>query len=154
MTDNIDPFDQIKAPSLSFKDAAIGTSYTGVVDDSPNLVQSRDFDTGDLATWPDGNPKMSAVINLIVGGELRSLWAQKPSALFAAITEARQSAGVPIAKGGTLTVTYIGDKPNATNPRLNPAKQYRVTYTAPNADAFASVGAGAASAVVDDEPPF
>lgn len=122
------------APSLSFKDAPIGTSYTGVVTEVPKLVQSRDFETGNPATWPDGNPKMSAVVNLTVNGEPRSLWAAKPSAMFAAVQKAQQDAGQRIMPGGTLTVTYVGDKPN-DNPRLNSAKQYRVTYKP--GDAFA-----------------
>lgn len=128
-----DPFGGTSVPSLSFKDKPVGTEYTGTVTEAPTLVQSRDYETGDLASWPDGNPKMSAVLKLDIDGEERSVWAQKPSALFAAFAAAQKAAGAQIAVGGKLTIKYIGDKPNAKNPRLNPAKQYSVTYTAPDA---------------------
>lgn len=127
-------------PSLSFKDAPFGTSYTGTVVEIPKLVQARDFESGDPAYWPEGNPKMTVVTLLKVNGEERSLWAPKPSAMFAAIADAQQSAGSTIAVGGTLTITYTGDKPNEKNPRLNPAKQYAVSYQPPNAFADSEQG--------------
>lgn len=129
-----DPFADDKAPALSFKDMPVGTAYVGTVTGLPKPVQSREFETGLPAVWPDGNPKMSVVINLDVDDEPRSLWAPKPSAMFAAIVAAQKAAGVRITLGGTLTVTYSGDKPNATNPRLNPAKQYTVVYVPPADD--------------------
>lgn len=128
-----DPFASTSAPSVSFNNMPVGTSYTGTVLELPQLVQARDFETGNPATWPDGNPKMTVVTKLTINGEERSLWAPKPSAMFAAISDAQKTAGASIAVGGTLTVTYTGDKPNATNPRLNPAKQYSAVYTPPNA---------------------
>lgn len=128
-----DPFASTGAPSVSFKDLPVGTSYTGTVLELPQLVQARDFESGNPATWPDGNPKMTVVTKLSVNGEEMSLWAPKPSAMFAAISDAQKAAGAAIAIGGTLTVTYVGDKPNATNPRLNAAKQYSAVYQPPNA---------------------
>lgn len=137
----VDPFaGGTSTPSLSFKDRPVGTSYTGVVVEIPKLVQARDFESGEPAYWSDGNPKMTVVTRLRVDGEERSLWAPKPSALFASIAAAQQAAGSTIAVGGTLTVTYTGDKPNEKNPRLNPAKQYTVTYSAPNAFAQTEQG--------------
>lgn len=134
MTSTItDPFaGGTSTPSLSFKDAAPGTSYTCVVVEAPTLLQSRNFETGNPDFWPDGNPKMSAVVKVTVNGEERSIWASKPSALFAAIANAQQTAGQQITPGGTLVVTYTHDKPN-DNPRLNAAKQYSAVYTPPNA---------------------
>lgn len=132
-----DPFAKPEsAPSLSFKDAPVGTRYVCKVVDLPQRVQSRDFETGERATWPDGNPRMSVVTGVEVDGERRSLWAPDPSAMFAAIVDAQRNANARIAVGGTLVVEYIGDKPNEKNPKLNPQKQYRVTYSAP--DAFAA----------------
>lgn len=128
-----DPFASTGAPSVSFNNMPVGTSYTGTVLELPAMVQARDFETGNPATWPDGNPKMTVVTKLSIDGEERSLWAPKPSAMFAAISDAQKAAGAALAIGGTLTVTYVGDKPNATNPRLNPAKQYNAVYQPPNA---------------------
>lgn len=144
MTQQItDPFALTgSAPSVSFKDAPVGTSFTGKVLEAPSLVQSKDYETGNPAFWPDGNPKMTVVTKLEIDGQERNLWAPKPSALFAAIATAQQAAGAQITVGGTLTVTYTGDKPN-DNPRLHPAKQYQATYTPP--DAFATPAAPAAT---------
>lgn len=127
-------------PSLSFKDMPVGTTYTGVVVEIPKMVQAKDFDTGNAAFWPDGNPKMTVVTRLRVDGEERNLWAPKPSAMFGAIAAAQQAAGSTIAVGGKISVTYTGDKPNEKNPRLNPAKQYTVTYEPPNAFAATEQG--------------
>ena len=138
MSDTTDPFaGGDKTPSLSFKDAPIGTSYTGRILDAPTLVQSRNFETEQPDFWPDGNPKMSAVVKADFGGDtgVRSIWAQKPSALFQAIAEAQTAAAAKLAPGGTITVTYSGDGVRKDgNTKLNPPKQYAVTYTP--ADAF------------------
>lgn len=144
-----DPFaDAEKAPSLSFKDTPVGTSYTGTVTKKPSVVQARDFDTGELAEWPDGNPKMTVVTNLTVNGEERSLWAPKPSAMFHAIAKAQKDAGTLIDVGGTLTVKFVGEKKNPDKPRLAPQKLYEVTYAPPAANAFSD------AATASDEPPF
>ena len=122
-----------RTPAVSFKDAAVGTRITGKVTDYVKSLQSRDYETGALAFWPDnkdgtpGNAKMSAVVNLTVDGQDMSVWAQIPSALFTALKEAQVNAGQRIGPGGDLAITYTGDKQN-DNPRLNPAKQYGVVY--------------------------
>lgn len=146
-----DPFASTGAPSVSFNNMPVGTSYTGTILELPAMVQARDFETGNPATWPDGNPKMTVVTKLSVGGEERALWAPKPSAMFAAISDAQKAAGAALAIGGTLTVTYVGDKPNATNPRLNPAKQYQAVYQPPNA--FVDDTPAAAPAAVHQPAP-
>lgn len=129
-----DPFAvSASAPSISFDQRPIGTSYTGTILELPSLVQARDYDTGDLASWPDGNPKMTVVTKLSVNGVEMSWWAPKPSSMFAAVAEAQKVAGSALAIGGTVTITYIGDKANPAKPKLNPAKQYHVVYQPPNA---------------------
>ena len=120
-------------PSISFKDAPIGATVTGKVTETPVLVQSRDFKTGQPAFWPDNNPKMSVVTKIVLAtGEERGLWAAKPSAMFAAIAEAQKVAGALIAVGGTLTITLTGTKP-PDNAQMSPQKLYAVAYTPPNA---------------------
>jgi hypothetical protein len=129
-----DPFATRESlPAVSWKGAPVGAQIVCKVLKRPELVQSRDFETGERATWDDGNPKMSVVTEVEINGEKRGLWAAKPSALFAAIAKAQEDAGQLIAPGGTLTVRYTGDKPNEKNPRLNPAKQFEAKYDAPSA---------------------
>ena len=132
-----DPLEYEKAPSLSFKGMPIGTTYVGRVLGPVTLVQSRDFESGEPATWPDGNPKMAAVVRLDVNGETRSVWAAKPSAMFAALVAAQKQAGQRIGEGGTLHVRYTGEIPNGKNPRLHAAKQYACKYEPPVHDPFA-----------------
>lgn len=146
-----DPFaGGVKTPSVSFKGAPIGAKVEMRITAKPELVQSRDFETGKPATWDDGNPKMSAVVKGTVNGEERAFWAQKPSSLFAAIAKAQETAGARLAPGGTLVVTLVGEKPN-DNPRLAPQKLYEATYSP--ADAF-SVAASESSAPTADEPAW
>lgn len=162
-----DPFANESRPSLSFKDAPVGAAVTCTVDKAPTLVQSRDYLTGNPATWPDGNAKMAAVVGVKVGDTEYSVWAAKPSAMFAAIAEAQKTAGQQIAVGGTLVITYTGDKPN-DDPKLNAQKLYAVTYTPPavfnepsassdNTAQQATPAAGtpwSPSPTSGDEPPF
>lgn len=136
-----------KHPAISWKDKPIGTKVTGIVTAAPKLVQARDYDTGDPAFWPDGNEKKTVVTELEIGGEIYSLWAAKPGALYAAMAAAQSAAKTTIAPGGRLTVTFIGEKPDPARPRLNPQKLYEVTYSPP--DAFTDY-----SKPVDEEPPF
>ena len=120
-----DPLAESSAPSLSFKDQPIGTSYTFTVVGTPEMVQSRDFKTKEPATWPDGNPKMSYVIKGLLDGQPVSLWAARPSAMWAALVAARAEAGVPLDDGAQLTVTYSGSKPK---PGMDPQKLYTASY--------------------------
>lgn len=132
----VDPFASTeKRPSVSFKGAPVGTRYVLEVTDPPNTVQARDFDTRELDFWPDGNPKMTVATNVVdkATGELKTLWAPKPSAMFQAIADAQKAAGALITAGGTLVVTFTHEVPNVEKPHLNPAKQYQVIYTPPNA---------------------
>jgi hypothetical protein len=124
--DYTDPFQQESTPAVSFRDAAVGDKVVGVVTKPAQLVQSRVFETGALAFWPDGNPKMSAVVSLNVDGELRSLWAAKPSAMFSAVASETKRLGRALRQGDTLEITFTGTKPNAKNPKLNPQKLYAV----------------------------
>lgn len=140
----VDPFAGGEStPALSFKDAPIGHTYEGVVTAPAELVQGKDFETGEPAVWKnkDGStsPKYSVVLGVkLNSGEERSLWAVKPSAMFAALKEAQAKAGKPFEVGGKIAVRYTGDKPNEKNPRLNAAKQYAVKYEPPApADVFA-----------------
>lgn len=171
-----DPFGGESAPSISFKDAPIGTVQTITVTDAAKLVQSRDFDSGDPVYWVPGQtgkkstlvsdqPVMSAVIN---GddeqGDPRSVWAQKPSALYAAI-KAAQAAVEPkyrLKPGDKLAIKLIGEEPpksgRGANKKLYAAKiTVGTAPVAPADDPWADTAASTApaqSSSFDDEPPF
>ena len=127
-----------KTPSLSWKGLPVGTIFTLEVLEAPKLLQSRDFDSGELAYWDEAKqqPKMSAVVNVrvLTGphsiGEERSIWAQKPSSLFQAIAAAQATAGQLLAAGGTLALRFAGEKPHE-NKRFNAIKMYEARYEPP-----------------------
>lgn len=167
-TQDEDPFGS-GSPAVSWKDVPVGTVVTMQVTDAAKLVQSRDFKTKEPATWPDGNPKMSVVINGTVNGEERSLWAPKPSALFAAIGDAQKAAGANgrphrLREGDTLAVKFTGTKPTSGDPqKLFAAKITPGTPTpsggdpfgeTPSAQAGEKVGATQTTSGWDDSPPF
>lgn len=126
-----DPFASDSHPSVSFANVPVGYTVTGTIVEAPVLLPTKNFETGQPKTWEDGNPVMAAVTVIEVDGEKRAIWAQKPSAMFAAI-QAAQETGGRLAVGGTLALQYTGETPNLKNPRLNPIKQYRAQYTPPN----------------------
>ena len=128
----VDIFAEDSAPSLSFKDMPIGTTYRGVITRMPDdLVQMRDFESGAPRTWPDGNKVMGCVILLEVDGELRSLWATKPSSMWRALVNAQKEAGgAPMQEGGILYVRFLREEPHK-NPRLNAQKIYVAKYEPP-----------------------
>lgn len=142
MSDAANPFDQGGAPALSFaerdehgnlRSKPIGTKYVGVIVEAPKVVQSRDYDTGKPATWPDGNPKWSVVIGIEVNGERMSLWAPKPSATFGAIQEALKAPDGKVRNaeiGGTISIELTGFG-KAENGKA-PQKLYKASYSAPN----------------------
>lgn len=138
--DGDDMFDEVSRPSISFKDKPFGFFYEGPVIDAPKKIQSRDFETGNLAYWDDGQPKMSVVIGIKVTacpdpeqvGQERSVWVAKGSNMYSAVAAAQRAGGGNVRKGGILRVTFKSERPNEKNPKLNAIKEYDVTWTEPN----------------------
>ena len=134
-----DPFaSSPKIPSLSWKGLPVGAVFTLRIIEPAKLLHSRNFETNLPDYWDDEKtqPKMSAVINAEVMngphsvGEMRSIWAQKPSNLFAAIAEAQRVAGVKIAEGGVLHVKFASETPHE-NKRYSAIKNYAAKYEPP-----------------------
>lgn len=124
-TDQSDPFANESAPSLSFKKVQEGHSYTGKVVSLPVVMQQRDFESGEMLTWPDGNKREVVTFKIEVDGEVFGVWAKKPSSLFKALQEAQKEAGDRLAIGDELTITWVSSEPNKKNPKLNDAKIYK-----------------------------
>ena len=143
-----DPFADAKVSSVSFKTASKGEGYQLKVTKAPTMAQTTDFTSGQPAFWknPDGsngNPKMAAVLQGIVEkapkdyddsiGEIRSLWAPKPSAMYTAIADAQMKYGQRIQVGGTIEVIFAKTEKNK-NPKFNDQKIYEVSYVGPDED--------------------
>lgn len=151
-----DPNDLLSSksvPSLSFKDAPVGTSYTGTITDL-RTVQVRNFDDPNkLEFWDDGKPKLQIEVTLATdyiddsveeddGTRRVYLFGQK---LSAAKAEMKAKGFEKLEKGFKFTITFTGEKP-ATNKRYNPVKQYSIGLEAgksnPDVDAvLADIGA-------------
>lgn len=162
---NEDPFANDSAPSVSFKNAEVGTTKTLKVLEAPVLLQQRDFDSGEPAFWPaneDGskNPKMAAVVKVedTEDGETKSVWAPKPSSLFAAIGAAQ--AGTKLAPGDELVIQFYAEEPNKDKKKsaqkLYRAKIARGKYDVASAPANDPWGesTGDSKPAGGEEPPF
>lgn len=131
--DSVDPFAKESAPSLSFKRVKEGHTYSTKILSLPVVRQQRDFESGEMLTWPDGNKREVVVMKVEVDGEEFSVWAKKPSSLFSALQNAQKEAGTRFAVGGTLDITWESSEPNAKNAKLNDVKIYKAKYAAPDA---------------------
>jgi hypothetical protein len=138
-----DPFGTTKTPSLSWKGLPVGSTFTLEVLAPAKILHSRDFSTGDPAFWDPvtkQSPILSAVVNVkVVAGphsvnEERSVWAQRPSNLYAAVADAQKAAQAKLAPGGILHLRFSGEKPHE-NPRFNAIKEYQAKYEPPAATA-------------------
>lgn len=158
MTNPIDPFaGGESAPAFTFPE--VGTTHEGTILEPPALVQGKDFNTGDPAYWPakpgqEPNPVMCAVLKIEqADGEVRSLWATKPSAMFVALKEAQRIAGKPFEVGGTIAIRFAGEEahtdPDKIRRKLPAKKLYSAKYQPPApVDAFADASKGS------DDPPW
>lgn len=160
--DDDDPFaERPKAKAISWADAQIGAEITLKLTGPASKVHKRSYDDPDVLLYWDKEqtkPRYQAVVNgVLVSGdlgtsdELRSLWADIPSSLFAAISSAQTKAGVKLGKNGLLTVRLTDRKKNPDKPRNKPANQHVAKYVpGAESDPWASNEAPPP----DDEPPF
>lgn len=123
-------------PSAKFE--TIGTVHKGRVI-SMEMSQVTDIKTGDLKTWPDGNPQMQAIITLQTeeqdpeieddDGKRRVFARNNMRAAIRDAIKASKLKGQSIV-GGVLAVKYVSDGKRA--PGQNPPKQYEAKFTAPS----------------------
>ena len=138
-------------PSAKFP--AIGATVSGTICEPPVVQQQRDYTTGELKFWSDGNPMMQLVVTLQTGERdpgivdddgRRRVYVR--GQLKRAVQRAVKTAGAPgLAVGGQLTVTYARDG-QPTNPRFNPPKEYTAVYAPPAAGATEPTTSPTASA--------
>jgi hypothetical protein len=146
MVNEIDPFEGgERIPSIGWQvsrgvDYPVGTKYRLKLDGPAKLLQSRNYDTNEPDWWDraETQPKMSAVLAGVVlagptgEGEKRSVWANKPSNLFAALKDAQSGEGKKFKEGSVVEIEYLGSVPHE-DPKKNPIKQYKVTHELPTA---------------------
>jgi hypothetical protein len=151
LPDPNDLLGSVTVPSISFKDAKVGTSFTGTITDL-QTVQVRDFATGDPKFWDDGKPQLQIQVTLATdlrdpaleddNGERRVyLFGQKLSAA----REALKTSGMQkFELGSKFTITLSGTKPAKTK-GFNDVKLYSIAIekgsSNPAVDALLSAGA-------------
>jgi hypothetical protein len=121
-----DPFMQDSGPKLpTVKFDAVGTTVTGLV---TQVAKKEDRDmSGELRTWPDGNPKHVFVFTLNTDAGEVSLWAR--GQMVTAIREAATAAKVDTIVGTRLSVKYTENgeaKKGQHPPKLYKAKVEKV----------------------------
>jgi hypothetical protein len=121
-----DPFMQDSGPKLpTVKFDAVGTTVTGLV---TQVAKKEDRDmSGELRTWPDGNPKHVFVFTLNTDAGEVSLWAR--GQMVTAIREAATAAKVETIVGTRLSVKYTENgeaKKGQHPPKLYKAKVEKV----------------------------
>jgi hypothetical protein len=122
-------------PSVRF--TSVGDSVSGLIATQPEMMQQRDFATGEPLVWDDGTARMQLKVILDTGGTdpdtedddgMRALYLKRGLKL--AVAAALRKAGCrDLEVGGRLTVTYVGDG-EATR-GLNPPKNYSAVYVQP-----------------------
>lgn len=123
------------APGAKF--AKVGDHCTGTVLDY-ETSQQRDMDN-QPKEYADGNPMMQLVVTVQTenvtedddGKRRIFLKGSKanPDTGLGALAAALDAAGVPLRKGGTLSVEYVGDGPRKGG--MQPPKNYRAAYSPP-----------------------
>lgn len=117
-------------PSISFKDAKVGDSFSGTIVEA-ETAQVRNYDSGDLEFWEDGKPKLQIIVTLDTeygdGGDDDG---QRKVYLFGqklqATREALKKAGMQkLELGSKFTITYSGSKPSS-NKKYNDIKLYTI----------------------------
>jgi len=119
------------APSLSFKDAKVGDSFTGIITNA-EVAAVRNYETGEPEFWEDGKPKTQIVVTLATeygdgaedDGERKAYLAGQK---LQAVRQALKDAGMERLDNGTkFTITYSGTKPSS-NKKYNDVKLYSIT---------------------------
>src|SRR5262245_30044715 len=138
------------SPSAKFP--TVGTKIVGEVT-ATDTGQQRDYKSGELKTWPDGNPMMQAIITLqtddrdpdITDDDGRRRLFVSSRNMREAIKDAVTKANARVIEiGGKLAVQYTGDG-EATGAG-NPPKLYVAQYKKPEAQAVT------ADDLLDTEP--
>jgi hypothetical protein len=135
--------------AASCRFANIGDAHVGTITDFKE-AQQRDIKSGEPAFWPDGNKKMMLVITIQTqehddqieddDGE-RRLYVNKPSGMFAAISNAIKASKGKFSAGGTLAVKYVKNGKPKT-PGFSPPKEYIARYTPPGTTSEAPASQG------------
>lgn len=152
----------------TFKFDGVGITVTGTVE-SAEVMQKRNFDSGEPEFWSDGKPVQQIRITLATDlrdpadteddGQ-RSIYVKGWGDQLRALRSAIKSAGADdLEPGGKFTATYVRDGELPAGKRGFPPKVYEYTYVKPSgtADLISDQGdastQGQPSAAAQQAPP-
>ena len=126
--------------SASFQN--VGDAVVGFIARQPEVQQQRDFETGEMKHWSDGNPMMQ--LRVVLATDQRDPDDPEDSGERAvyirgnmqrAVTQAVRAASAPgLEVGGKLLIKYVADG-KATRRGFNPPKVYEAKYRVPEREA-------------------
>lgn len=125
-------------PSCTFLE--VGTVHEGTIL-ALDAKQARKFQSQELDVWPDGQPKMQAVVTLQTqerdpevenDNGMRRLYVASKGMRGAIAAAVKKAGCTGLAIGGTLGVRYVRDDPDGKN-KQNLPKVYGVKYEPPPA---------------------
>lgn len=115
---------------------AIGARNAGYIVRQPEVVQQRDYTTGEPKFWDDGSPMQQLVVQLATDQRdpadaeddgTRALYVK--GQMKNAVRDAVRTTGAPgLEVGGYLDVQYVRDG-EAKKRGMNPPKEYTAAYT-------------------------
>ena len=128
----------------TFKFSEIGASVTGTVE-SAEVVQKRNFDSGEPEFWSDGKPVQQIRVSLSTSlrdpadpedDGNRSVYIKGWGDQLRALRSAIKAAGADdLEAGGTFTATYVRDGELPAGKRGFAPKLYEYTYAKPSTTA-------------------
>lgn len=147
------------APTAKFP--SIGTTTGGFINKVPVVSQQTSMTTNEPMFWDDGQPKWQIEVTVLtderdpeIPDDDGSRRIYVKGLMMSAVREAVADAGADdVEAGGTLFVTYVGDRPSKTR-GFNPAKVFEAKYTLPVAGAAPLTAAANSADVYGDEEPF
>lgn len=140
---DVDPNEWLLSAGIrSAKFDNVGDSVVGFIARQPEVQQQRDFETGELKVWQDGNPMMQ--LRVVLSTEERDPEDPEDSGERAvyirgnsqrAVAQAVRAASAPgLEVGGKLLIKYVADG-KAARRGFNPPKVYEAKYRAPEREA-------------------
>lgn len=118
----------------SLKPEHIGESVGGTIT-KVELTNYTNFESGEIETWQNGDPKQQMNISLTEDQTKEErciyikLWGTSKKNLAAAVEATGLDADYALAPGSHISMRFDREEPHVKNPRLNPTKIYSFQIT-------------------------
>lgn len=126
--------DALAGSGKSLKPDNVGDTVGGTIT-AVEVTNYTNFETGDVETWTNGDPKQQMNISVTDDatgepmGIYVKLWGYGKKNLAAAVDATGLEADAALAPGSHISMTFDREEPNMKNPRLNATKVYTFVIT-------------------------